>query len=686
MVPVQPSQSNACSPSTDRCINIDRTLGHSAGSEGGTRLRSVVAISVLAILPFVSLSYSSSSSAPPPDRVPVQAILIKAIEAGRVHVGDPVYATVDLPWDNPTCKLREGAVLKGRIVAQTPRVKGAKSELAFLFESGQCGGRDMKPLPLTIAAVLAPDPNRGTNLYGGVQSPPLSDAIGLSLGQTGTGGPMRSILVAANTVILEPPVNKPPVVVMPGQVVGLGSMKLAVAGGPEGSSVLTSEKHNLRLDTGSRLVLVPTVISAPAPTSPPASDSSNDVSTNGTITQAEVDAINDADTCAPPTCSAALDAAATETSSTAAASSIPLMQLGFAPPIDKQMYDLGYGETISYLGPKRLLFAFNPHVLVPRAGAENELPNLHVVRAALIDLATSKVVRTVDWRVHDAKQYLWPVGSESLLVHAGNEVRIYGSDLKIKQRMSLNGPLAFATVGPSGKFFAVGIVRERHSESIHRELAAAEDREPEEDVEVKVLDADFRVLVSVIRSSRDVPPVLSDDGEIRIPTIGKNRWRIAEYTWTGQRRILKQVDSTCRPEATTIPPDLLFVTGCDRLADGKWYRILRLNGKLVLKGQSSSTARGHAATGISGSQRFAVGIAELVKPTDDAAPFLSSDLHDLHVAVYQTESGKRVTAVSLPYPLPARQTFAISPDGRQLAIAANGQIVFYSLPSAAEHD
>jgi hypothetical protein len=685
MASVQPAQPNEAVALMDR--RMSWILRYAAFCRPGSMLRPATALSLLALLPFASFaSDTSRKSSPPPDRVPVQAVLVKSIEAGRVHVGDPVYATVDLAWDNPTCKLREGAVLKGRIVEQTPRVKGAKSDIAFLFESGQCGGRDMKPLTLTIAAVLAPDPNGGTTLNGGLQNRPLNEAVGLSLGATGAGSPMRSMQDAANTIMVEPPIFKPPVVVMPGQVIGLGSMKIAVAGGPEGSSVLSSDKHNLRLETGSRLILVPTVAPAPAPPSATSSDSPNESSSTGTITQAEVDAINDADTCAPPSCNAAADAVVTEgTTSAVAASSLPLTELGFVQPVDKEMYDLGYGETISYLGPRRLLFAFNPHVLVPRNGAENELPNLHIVRAALIDLSTSKVIRTVDWRVHDAKQYLWPAGSDSLLVHAGNEVRIYGPDLRIKQRMALSGPLAFATVSPSGKYFAVGIVHERHPENIHRELSAAENREPEEDVEVKVLDADFRVLVSVMRSSRDVPPVLSDDGEIRIPTIGKNRWRIAEYTWTGQRRILKQVDSTCRPQATTIPPDLLFVIGCDRLEDGKWYRILRLDGKLVLKGQSSSIARGHAATGIVGSRLFAVGITDLVKPTDDSAPFHSSDLHDLHVAVYQTGSGKRITGVSLPDPLPAKQAFAISPDGRQLAVITNSQIVFYSL-SAPEHD
>jgi hypothetical protein len=622
---------------------------------------------------------------PSTDRTPIQAELVKTIEAGHVQAGDPVYAKVDLPWNNSACKLREGAILKGRIVTQTPRSKSAASSgIALLFDSGQCGGRDMKPLLLTVAAVLAPDPNRGSSLYGDLESPPLSDAVGLSLSQPGTGSPMRSMLAAAQTVILEPPRNKPPQLVMPGQVIGIGDVKLAVGSGPEGSSLLTSEKHNLRLESGSRLVLVPSVTAAvkestPAESAPGAAPASpNPLS--------DTDAFDEAEICVPPSCSLVLSANQPETSSKTADFTMPVKPLGFAPSADQAMYDLDHSVTISYLGSSKFLFTFNPHLLVPRATADITLPKLHVVRATLIDLSTRKVLRTVDWRVHDTRQYLWPIGTDHVLVHVGEELRLYDLNLKVEQRLPLNGPLAFVAVAPSGSYMAVGIVRERHTEAIHRELRDAEDREPEEDVEVKVLDSDFHPLAKVMRSSRDVPPVLSEHGEIRIPTIGKNRWRIAEYTWTGQRRVLAQVASTCRPEAESVPPNLLFITGCDRLGNGKWFRMLRPDGKLVLKGESQSTEKGHTASGTDGSNFFAVGIDELAKAMDDSSPFHSSDLKSLRVGVYRVENGKKVTGVTIPGPLPAVQSFALSPDSRHLAVLESDQIVFYSLPEVSEHE
>ncbi len=626
----------------------------------------------------------SSAENPPTDRIPIQAVLVKSIEAGRVKVGDPVYAKVDLAWNNSACKLREGAILKGRVVTQTPRSKAVRSSgIALIFDSGQCGGRDMKPLLLTVAALLAPDPNRGSSLYGDQQSPPLNEAVGLGLSQEGGGSPMRSMLAAAQTVLLEPPRNKPPQLVMPGQVIGLGDLKLSVGSGPEGSSVLTSERHNLRLESGSRIVLVPSVAAATANSGSPESEAGAE--RTAPLAPSDSDAFDEAEICVAPACSLALNAGQAETSSRADLA-MPVTQLGFSAPADQQMYDFGHSLTVSYLGSNRLLFTFNPHLLVPRATADISLPKLHLVRAALIDLPTMKVIRSVDWRVQDARQYLWSMGSDHALVHVGGELRLYDRDLKVEQKLSLNGPLAFVAVAPSGAYMAVGIVRERHSEEIHLELRAAEDREPEEDVEVKILDSNFHLLASVMRSSRDVPPVLSEQGEIRIPTIGKNRWRVAEYTWTGQRRVLAQVGSSCRPEAASVPPDLLFITGCNRLGDGKWFRMLRPDGKPVLKGESQSTEKAHTASGTSGSNFFALGITELTKAMDDSSPFRSSDLKSLRVAVYRTDNGKKVTAVTIPDPLPVVQTFALSPDGRHLAILEGSQIVFYSFPEVSERE
>jgi hypothetical protein len=632
-------------------------------------------------------------------RLPVQADLLKAMEVGRIKVGDPIYAKVENEWKSPACNLRKGAILKGRVVAQNIRSKTQKiSDIALLFESGECGGHDMKPLPLTVAALVAPDPNRNTNLFEGQESQPLSEVVGSVIGGgsgTGpalggtTGGNLRSLTGAASTAyFVEPPKFKPPKAVLPGQVAGIPDVKLNVGGGPEGSSILSATKHNLRLEAGSELVLVSSTkdeSTAASVTTP-----SPDVPLPGaTSTVSEVkpaaDEDDETEVCSPPACSVALPAGEGPSSTNSAAATLPIKAMGFVPPLDREMYRFDHSAAIAYLGPKSLLFTFNPHNLVPRTAAEAAEPSLHTIRAVLIDLDTMRVERTLDWRVHDAQQYLWPIAHDRVLVHVGRELRMYGPGLKLRQRLTLSGSLAFVRISPSAAYFAIGAIKERHSELTHRQIAEAENREPEEDVELKVLDANFNVLATVMRSSREVPPVLSDEGEIRIPTIGKNRWRIVEVTWTGQRHVLAQVNSTCRPEATSLQPNLLFVVGCDRQSDGKWYRMLRPNGKPVLKGWSSSAELEQTASGSAASSVFAIGIAEAAKPMNADSAFHLSDLKAQDVDVYRVDDGHKLVALKIPSLLPTLQTFALSPDGMQLAVLQQAQIVFYATQGSTQH-
>jgi len=235
-------------------------------------LKSMIGLVLLSFYPLSLISHAAATTQSA-SRTPVQAELLKPVEAGRVQVGAAVYARVQLAWKDPACKLREGAILKGRIVLQTPRTKGKSSELAMVFDTGQCGGREMKPLPMNVAAVLAPDKNRGPSLSSDQQGPPLSDAVGLNIGMGG-GQNGRSMMEASlSAVYVESPRDREPKTVLPGQVIGLSDLKVNLGKGPEGSSILTSERHNLRLDYGSRLVLVPNVnaVSAAAEASSKAS-------------------------------------------------------------------------------------------------------------------------------------------------------------------------------------------------------------------------------------------------------------------------------------------------------------------------------------------------------------------------------------------------------------------------------
>ena len=534
----------------------------------------------------------------------------------------------------------------------------------------------MKPLPLTVVAIVAPDRWRDPIPDALAGHQPLSDAVGLAL-----NGNVRSLSVATETVYVEPGrLREPdPKEVKAGQVVGISHLKLLVAKGPEGGSILSSRGRELQLDTGTQFVLFPT------PADPSAKDAASASGQPAEAPAAVPDPPKIADeteVCAPPSCEVAFDDSSSPAETRDVELTLPLNAFGYSPPSsERDMLGFDYHAGLTFLGPDQLLFTFNPHLLVKRSKTEAmSSPGLRMVRAVAVDLATRHVVKSVDWRVPDSGQYFWPLANDQILVHVGDELRVYGPGLEQRKKISLGAGLAFVQTSPSSSFLAVGIVRERHTPVIHRELAEAEAREPEEEIEVRVLDSDLRQITTTTRSSRQARPVVLDDGEVRVLKIGADQWRLVKYNWEGKRRILAQASSTCLPSAHSLPGDLLLVVGCDH-HDDRWYRVLR-DGKVLLKGLSSSTQFEPLAFGNAGGNLFVMGIAQTKQTLPSQIVFRTSDLKSERVALYSARTGHRILSLNVSPVVPAVQTFAISPREEELAVLTTDHITLYRIPQS----
>ncbi len=611
---------------------------------------------------------------------PIQAELVKRLEAGKVSVGDSVLARVQVGWKGSSCELRPGDIVQGRIVFRRPYSKTEKiSEVAVLFENGQCGGPAMKPLPLTIAAIVSADLGGGPTVGQRQEPQALSDAVGLTL-----NGGTRSLTQAAETVYNEPSRTSRraalPKKLKPGQVIGISHLRLTVGTGPEGGSILSSTGRELRLDAGTQFVLVPISVatsgSGPGSATPAAVASTPTTKVEPALPDPPKIA-DETEVCVPPSCHVDFEDSQPETHN--ADLILPLKTLGYSPPpADLEMSRFDFHTGMAFLGPNQLLFTFDPHLLVKRTNSEAiSFPRLRIIRAVVVDLATRQVVKSFDWRVPDSAQYLWPLGKEEVLVHVGGELRVYGPGLEQRQKVSLGAPLAFVRASPSSTYFAVGVINERHTPEIHRQLQEAEGREPEEDVEVRVLDSNLHPLTKIMRSSRSAFPVLLDDGEVRVLRIGENQWRIVKYSWAGERRVLAQARSTCLPSLQSLAGGLLFVIGCDRQAD-KWFRVLR-DGKVLLKGVLFSQTIEHTASGNANGNIFAIRIAQAKQSL--SLTFHPSDLQNERIALYSAKTGQWIFAVNNLLTVPAVQTFAISPAEEQLAVLTAGQIALYRIPA-----
>jgi len=611
---------------------------------------------------------------------PIQAELLQRLHASKVKIGDPILAKLALPWKGSSCDLRAGAIIQGHVVTQKAHSKTeSTSEIGIAFESGQCGGRDMKPLFLTLAAVLAPLPSSYTDSD---ELQPLNSAIGLGL-----NGTLRSVAQASAIVNVEPRHSKAPHAVMPGQVIGIPHLAISVGQGPRGASILRSTGRDVQLSPGTQFVLVPNSKSEPdVPAVAKSVDSSTATGKNvppaADLLVSTVD--DESELCAAPDCTIVLPPGRFEPGIQKAQITLPLKELGYLPtPPDHEMPAFDYDAGIAYLGPSQFLFTFNPHRLIHRSASDViSSHGLRIVRGVLFDLQKKEVLRTIDWRVPDSGRYLWTIGENRILVHVGQQLRVYGPGLQLSDQISLDDPLAFVQVSPASEFFAIGVIHERHTREIHRKLEEVELREPEEDVEIRLLDSRFRSLTTIMRSSRLPPPVLLDGGEVQIHSIARNRWQFVENSWAGDRRVLAVTSSTCVPHMDSVPGNLLFVLGCDRQPGSRWYRILHSDGKVVLKGWSSSSELGQTAGGNVGSDAFAIRIAEAAESRSLQSVFKPSGLKGSHVAVYRTANGRRIFLIGVPDLVPAVQTFAISPRGDQMALLKSSEIDFYEVSTS----
>jgi hypothetical protein len=617
-----------------------------------------------------------------PGADPIQAELMADLHARLLKVGGTVYARVTVEWRSPTCVLRNGAVLEAHVVSVVPSIKPVKaSEVGLAFTRAQCGDMKMGPFNLLLSAIAAPAEDSDLGIIS--QTLPVRAVSGLK------GSIVLNSMRLSNDPVLSLASNMYLFPLIPrmemGDVYRIKGLKLSVGTGPENSSILTSKDHDVALEKRSVLLLVPAlwpIAHTPAEPGAAQPESSEPAARIPAVARAEAlplqPPLNEIDLCAPPQCSIVLPAGNANDAGHAAGT-ISIRELGYSPRPQRDAFNFTHDEVLAYLGRRELLVAFNPHELVSR-DAQRMGSTVRVIRAALVDTETHRVTHTVDWGLPDNRQYLWPLASGRVLVHVGSELRVYGEGLQIQNRVSLDGPLAFVRVTPDGSFIAVGVLHERHTPELHAQLRENLNGDPEEDVNILVLNSNFETIAKSTAQSNLMAPTLLNEGQVTLGAQSNMRYRISMVTWDNHASVVARFTSSCTPELSSIAPDLIFLVSCDRRTQGREYRVLRRDGKLALKGDSTENDCGHAAEGSSNREAFVVKIVQSSMPVPPGAPLNAAQFSSEELRVYRAADGKRLLAVRVSSPSLSRDGYALAPDASQLAVLTRDQLAFYSVP------
>jgi hypothetical protein len=629
-------------------------------------------------------------------QAPVQTELLASLDAGKLSRGALVLAKARFDWNDPTCHLRAGSVVSGHIIDLQQRSQLNKgSSLTILFDHADCDGH-ITPIHFTLFAIIAkPQVEEGIPLadtaarFGAASTNPH-----FGMGGGSTAPTLAPVNNKDDMSLRGQSYDKTPSVILPGQIIGLKKFTLSVGTGPDGASVVSALKDNVRLEGATQLVLMPQAATVPDPTptltakseppptpiAPPTPTSASVPTPPPTPLPEPVPEVDETEICSascntvPSTYGPTL-ATASRTLATAS--------LGFIPHDNREYFAFDFDSTLTYLDAQNLLFTYDPHKLRQRFpnGMRNE--SMRTIRAVLLDPTTLSVKRVIDWQVEGEGQYIWHAGPGQVLVHLGHHLRLLDANLAVIREVAVPGRLAFVSVSPSGDHIVVGTLHERYSREMYEVLVTALHAEPEEDVDIQLLDNNLNLLLTTRQSSSLPPPILSDAGEIRVSFSGHNHWRISEYLWDHTDRAVATAISECRPSLTTPLPDSIFLVGCSHSFSQSWYRMIRLNGHPILNGHGSSREIKQSSSSRNQSD-FAIRVVRTHYSKSPGQVFRKEDLQEQEVSVYSATDGKRLFLTANHGVSLAEQSFALSPTGHQLAVLSDATISLYSIGTSIE--
>jgi hypothetical protein len=258
---------------------------------------------------------------------------------------------------------------------------------------------------------------------------------------------------------------------------------------------------------------------------------------------------------------------------------------------------------------------------------------------------------------------------------------VYDQHLELTSRFALAGPLGFVRISPNGELMAIGIIKERHSHDLHRKLLEALDHNPEEDVDILILNKELKSITQATTTSDLMPPTLLNEGQVNLLAQPKMRYRLTMNTWENQTLTLARFSSACTPELSSFAPDLLLVRTCSVPAGSSEFRVLRPDGRVVMHGRPNPDEMGHEAKGNIVSHTFALKAMRTASDRRQSIALHVSYLLDEEVRVYRATDGKRLASIRAGAPAPSHDGYSLSPDGTQLAILSGAHINIYSVPT-----
>jgi hypothetical protein len=379
---------------------------------------------------------------------------------------------------------------------------------------------------------------------------------------------------------------------------------------------------------------------------------------------------------------------------------IPVTPLGFHPPGEIYLLSRLASTSLDFADDTHLLFTFHESRLMSREPDPSH--DDQNIRAVVLDTATGHAEATADWRMHDRARYLLPAGNGTFLVRQGNTLSKTDCSLKLHPFLNFDERLLDFSISPDQQLLITESDLERHSPEAHKRLVEEAIRNgeslPDEDVQVGMIRLEDKAVVATARSENPVKLSATSDGYILHEQVdaqqheqprpsrdadrtGGDAWRIFFVPFSGEKRTIATLQSTCPPTEDLISEQTLLITNCGNRSADRLGRAVTLNGKELWNGVWDARLAWPTFSRSSGGSVFAICWLRVSHPVDSFDPINDSDVEAQIVQVLSTTTGHLLLSTFASPIFSGGQNFALSPDGKRLAVLNNRNIEIYEVPA-----
>ena len=184
------------------------------------------------------------SNEPIPIRSMVQAKVTGGLDSGHLKVGKEIWLKVMNGWDQPDCRVYDGATIYGHVTAVSASKDPASAELSLVFDHADCVGHPRKAFSLFLVGVVGMA-DAGTQEH---------DAMPVEV----SGGGRQIQSVVNGTFGRDDALNPGglPNTLRPGILVRVPKATLEPTGGPGCSARITTTQRSFTLGPGAEMLFL----------------------------------------------------------------------------------------------------------------------------------------------------------------------------------------------------------------------------------------------------------------------------------------------------------------------------------------------------------------------------------------------------------------------------------------------